>query len=701
MTACQCRRLDDRYPERVAVTNRFRKGAPRNFAISTAGHRLAFSRSDGADVAQLDLWLLDDLAGQPSERLLVRAADLLKDDEELSAAERARRERLRESGAGITGFGADELLTTVAFALSGQLWVVDIATGVASRVAEYEEVVDPRLNRRGDAVAFTAASDFVVFSLATETEVFRLRAEIAEVNYGLADFVASEELSRYRGHWWSPDGEQLLVQRTDESQVPVRWIADPTFPAEPARAHRYPAAGSANPKVGLHLVNLVEASATELAWDRDAFEYLASVAWSSDRPLVTVLSRDQRRSKSFTLHGQDLVEVLAESDPAWLDCGQGLPAYIGEDLLRIEVAGDRRRLWLGEREVDLGNWHLEQVVAADEQRLLVTAYRQPWQLQLLELTSGGIRELSDPDGYATATSGGEYAVVVQNRLDQPQPHYRVLRGSEVIHEIVTLAERPSVTVKPLVLSVTAAGLPAAVLFPSDHELGSHKLPTIVAIYGGPHHSEVIASNPAFADDQWLADQGYCVVVIDNRGTPGKGPAWERLVQGDLTTGVLADQVAGLQALALQFPDIDLDRVGIHGWSFGGYLSALAVLDRPDVYHAAWAGAPVTDWALYDTAYTERYLGLPDAEPEAYANGSLIRRAPALQRPLTLIHGMADDNVLAAHSLQLSGALLAAGRSHRFLPLAGVSHMTPQVQVTRNLMLLMRDFFDETLRAGLD
>jgi dipeptidyl-peptidase-4 len=150
-------------------------------------------------------------------------------------------------------------------------------------------------------------------------------------------------------------------------------------------------------------------------------------------------------------------------------------------------------------------------------------------------------------------------------------------------------------------------------------------------------------------------------------------------------------VDALQALSALYPDLDLDRVGITGWSFGGYLAALAVLDRPDVFHAAVAGAPVTDWSLYDTAYTERYLGTPDGNPDAYARTSLLTRAGDLERPLMIIHGLADDNVLAAHSLQLSSSLLAAGRPHTLLPLSGVTHMTPQEVVAENLLRLEVDF----------
>jgi dipeptidyl-peptidase-4 len=168
------------------------------------------------------------------------------------------------------------------------------------------------------------------------------------------------------------------------------------------------------------------------------------------------------------------------------------------------------------------------------------------------------------------------------------------------------------------------------------------------------------------------------------------------VLGDLATAPLEDQVDGLHAVAADHPDLDLTRVVIRGWSFGGYLAALAVLRRPDVFHVAVAGAPVTEWRLYDTHYTERFLGHPDDAPDAYKRSSLLPHAASLERPLLLIHGLADDNVVAAHTLQLSSALLAAGRAHTVLPLSGVTHMTPQEVVAENLLLLQVAFLQEAL-----
>jgi dipeptidyl-peptidase-4 len=226
-------------------------------------------------------------------------------------------------------------------------------------------------------------------------------------------------------------------------------------------------------------------------------------------------------------------------------------------------------------------------------------------------------------------------------------------------------------------------LAAAVLLPRDHD-GS-RLPVLLDPYGGPHAQRVVASRAAYLTSQWFADQGFAVVVIDGAGTPGRGSAWERAVHRDLATRVLDDQVRGLQALADEFDVFDLDRVAIRGWSFGGYLAALAVLQRPDVFHAAIAGAPVTEWRWYDTHYTERYLGDPGVDSAPYDASSLLPLASKLERPLLLIHGLADDNVVAAHTLKLSSALLAAGRPHEVLPLSGVSHMTPQEVVAENLL----------------
>jgi dipeptidyl-peptidase-4 len=227
--------------------------------------------------------------------------------------------------------------------------------------------------------------------------------------------------------------------------------------------------------------------------------------------------------------------------------------------------------------------------------------------------------------------------------------------------------------------VTDRRLPTGVLYPRNHVAG-RRLPVLVDIYGGPGHQEVLAVRSRWLERQWWADAGFAVVVIDNRGTPGVTPSFEKVIHRRMADVVLGDQVDALHALADKHPDLDLSRVAIRGWSFGGYLSALAVLRRPDVYHAAVVGAAVTDWALYDTAYTERYLGLPGDGSDVYAHHSLVEIAgeppvrPEDARPMLLIHGLVDDNVVAAHTLRLSAAMLRSGRPHSMIPLTGATHM---------------------------
>jgi dipeptidyl-peptidase-4 len=275
-----------------------------------------------------------------------------------------------------------------------------------------------------------------------------------------------------------------------------------------------------------------------------------------------------------------------------------------------------------------------------------------------------------------------------------------VRGAEgrVLASLRSVAEQPPFL--PNLELTTAGDAPrfhAAVLRPRSFEKG-RRYPVIVSVYGGPHVQTVTAARERYLVQQWIADHGFVVVSLDGRGTPARGRAWERAIRGDLIELPLADQVAGLQALGRKHPEMDLSRVGIYGWSFGGYFSALAVMRRPDVFHAAVAGAPVADWRDYDTHYTERYMGLPDENARGYERSSALSWAKRLSRPLLIIHGTADDNVYFTHSLKLSDALFRAGRPHEFLPLSGFTHMVPDPLVTERLYARIVGFLREHLQV---
>jgi dipeptidyl-peptidase-4 len=239
---------------------------------------------------------------------------------------------------------------------------------------------------------------------------------------------------------------------------------------------------------------------------------------------------------------------------------------------------------------------------------------------------------------------------------------------------------------------------AAVIRPRGKEFAGKKLPVIVSVYGGPHSQTVTADASRYFVQQWMADHGYIVVSLDGRGTPGRGREWERAIKGNLIEAPLDDQVQGLQALAKQVSEMDMSRVGISGWSFGGYFSAMAVMQRPDVFHAGIAGAPVIDWHDYDTHYTERYMGLPDANVAGYDAANVLTYAPKLDRPLLVVHGTADDNVYFLHSVKLVDRLFHEGRPYDFLPLRGSTHMVAGTELSLRLQKTMLDYFDRHLQA---
>jgi dipeptidyl-peptidase-4 len=300
---------------------------------------------------------------------------------------------------------------------------------------------------------------------------------------------------------------------------------------------------------------------------------------------------------------------------------------------------------------------------------------------------------------ASAAVGGSTFVVVQRSLASVSPVTNVT-GPTTSTVLRSVGEDPAIPLRIELLRLGARQLSAALVLPISWSPADGPLPVLLDPYGGPHAQRVLEAGDAHAVSQWFAEAGFAVLVVDGRGTPGRGPGWEREITGDLTI-TLDDQLAALEALGAARPElVDLGRVGIRGWSFGGYLAALAVLHRPDAVHAAVAGAPVTDWRLYDTHYTERYLGHPGDDEGAYRRSSIVDVPEGTARPLLLIHGLADDNVVAAHTLRLSTALLAAGRAHQVLPLSGVTHMTPQAVVAEQLLRLQRDFLRSALARSL-
>ncbi|MFI9160087.1 S9 family peptidase [Kitasatospora aureofaciens] len=708
----------DTFPRQYARTLRYTVGAPRSFSVAPDGSRVVFLRSrSGSDRANL-LWTLDTATGE--ERIAADPAVLLGGGEEdLSPAERARRERSREGSAGIVGYALDAEGRQAAFALSGRLFIADLLTGDARELPAQGPLLDPRISPDGAHVAYANTAGELRLTR-TDGTGDRTLAEPdgPNVTWGQAEFIAQEEIDRDRGFWWSPDGERLLVERADDSPVRRWWIADPANPdREPAEV-AYPAAGTPNAEVGLWLIDL-QGGRTEVSWDHEAFPYLARVHWSKGGvPLLLVQSRDQRAQRVLGLDvATGGTEVLFEErDEAWLEAFPGVPAWTPDGkLVRISDEGGVRALVVGDQAVTGADLHVRSVVAVTEREVFFSASGgagetdpEPGWIAVGRISHDGKQlswESANGRPFTSVTSAvhaGGITVRATAEPDLPGTLVQVARDlpeGVVVDDVATVAsyaETPVITARPVFRFAGERRIPSAVFLPTGYDRERDGLlPVLMDPYGGPHGQRVVQAHNPHLNSQWFADQGFAVVVADGRGTPGRGPAWEKSIAFDFAGATLDDQVEALRALAEEFP-LDLGRVAIRGWSYGGYLSALAVLRRPDVFHAAVAGAPVAEWALYDTHYTERYLGHPAERPEVYEANSLTGYAAGLERPLMIIHGLADDNVVAAHTLRLSSALLAAGRPHTVLPLSGVTHMTPQEEVAENLLLLQVDFVKRSL-----
>jgi dipeptidyl-peptidase 4 len=746
--------MADTFPRQQARTQRFTLGIPRSFRISPDGGRIAFLRSKSGTDPVSCLWLYDVKAGQ--EYLIADPAQISPGEEQLDPAEKARRERARERAGGIVGFATDEQLQIAAFVLSGQVYVADLtpgspgtpdqqiapgtgAAGAAIRtVAAPAPAADPRPDPAGRRLAYLHGEALRVADLATgEDHAIAEPGGTPDISFGIAEFIAAEEMGRMRGYWWAPDGSALLVARVDESPVQRWYIADPANPDRPAAQVSYPAAGTPNADVSLVLAAVAGGPAgpgrlTDVVWDRDRFPYLVTAVWDGiapEAPLIVVQSRDQREMRLLAVDPATGATSLirADTDPHWLEIVPGVPARTGDGRIvwTTDSGGARRLLVATADELAAGtaepvtpdSLQVREILSVDGDTVLFSASAaEPTEIGLwiygpdglagaeaartAALTVGADDTADSATGSPHVQSGrlaGGTLVTATRTLESPRLTVRVIRDGQEAGQIAEHAERPLLPdPHPVFFSAGEHAVRTALLLPSWHRPGSGQLPVLLDPYGGPHAQMVLATASSYLTSQWLAEQGFAVVIADGRGTPGRGPRWERAIAEEIAGPVLADQVDALHEAAARCPDLDTSRVAIRGWSFGGYLAALAVLRRPDVFHAAIAGAPVTDWRLYDTHYTERYLGLPDENPRGYERTSLIADAPRLSRPLLLIHGLADDNVVVANTLRLSGALLAAGKPHSVLPLSGVTHMAAQEEVAENLLLLQVDFLRRAL-----
>ena len=587
--------------------------------------------------------------------------------------------------------------------------------------------IAPRLSPDGSHVAVVRDNDLHVVDLASGQDRQLTTGGTDTLTHGLPEFAASEELDRADGSWWSPDGSTLLYEEADTSGVETHVIADPAHPSVMPVSFRYPRAGTANARVRLGLVSRDGGATRWVDWDSTAFPYLVRVVWPEHGRLSLVVmnrAETEERVLAVDVATGHADSILTETDPAWVNATAELDRD-PEPLPRWLPDGSGF-LWAAERD---GTWQLELHHADGSLDHPVTGPKQPFlALEDVDARDGSVLFEADPDRigsalYRVSLKGGAVtpvavepgwhsfkfadrasdaagASIFTDALDGADGNLATRVRSADGHVLATLpsqAETPSVVPHVEFTRAGARDLDALVIRPQDYVAGRH-YPVVLQVYAGPGVKTVYRAPRQFLEDQCMANHGFIVVSVDGRGTPGRGHDWERAIEHDLIDVPLADQIDGLQALGRRHPEIDLSRAGVNGWSFGGYFTAMATIRRPDVFKAGVAGAPVVDFADYDTAYTERYLGTPQDDAAGYRTSNVLTYAASLSRPLLIMHGLTDDNVYFQNTVKLTQALTTAGKPYQLLLLPG-THQLPDPVIRARVGEARMAFLQAQLQRG--
>ncbi|MEY2627003.1 MAG: hypothetical protein RJB08_762, partial [Actinomycetota bacterium] len=532
----------DTFPRQHARTQRLTLGEPRNVTVSPDGNRIIFARSaTGSDPVNL-LWSYD--VATHTETCLFDPRASANANGDLTPEELRRRERAREGAGGVVAYACDSAVTIAATVLGGQLFVVDLIKGGATTVPVEPGVFDARLSPDGSRVAYTRRGRLFVSDL-TGDERQLAGDDDPNVTWGLAEFIAAEEMGRLRGYWWSPDGRHIAATRVDNAPVDVWYIADPANPAQPATEHRYPAAGSTNANVELFIVDTENASRTKV--DLPPHEYLNSVSWTTAGLIAQVQNRDQRAVVIVRIDPAtgSCTSIGADSDSAWVELVPGTPALTTSGQLVTCIDRTVRRLAINGKPVTPDNLQVRSVAAvADDVVFVANDISTPWYQSVHRWRNGALETIADGEKVHVVLAAGPTVVLRETSFAGPRASFRVIAGVNEVAALESHAEE--MLVRPNVRIVEVAGCAVAIVSPNDG--GHDKLPVLFDPYGGPHAQRVVGSQFAFASSQWFADQGFIVVVADGRGTPGRGSAYERAVFGDLAQPVIDDQVAVLDAL---------------------------------------------------------------------------------------------------------------------------------------------------------
>ncbi len=703
--------------------------------ISADATRVTYLQGKPDDKDRLDLWEYNLL--ERRARLLVDSKVLAPADEKLSAEELDRRERQRTAAlSGILEYSFAPTGRALLFPLDGRLYYYDLAKPAQNALVQIAPgkgfATDAAISPPGRYVSYVRDQNLFAYDLAANLEKALTHDGAGPIKNGVAEFVAQEEMDRHTGYWWAPDERHIAFARIDESPVKVWQRFEIAADNVSTFDQRYPAAGEPNVLIRLGVSDLASGAVTWIDLGSDQDMYLARVNWLPDGKTLAIQreSRDQRRLDLLFANietGASRV-VLTETSSSWIELNDEL-SFLKKSPQFIWASSrdGYRHLYLYDydgrlvRQLTAGEWNVDDfraraIKGIDEahRTIFFTATEKSPVERHLYRTSldtpdpRSVSRISRDDGLHGITMSRDarfYVDDFNSRTQPPQVSLRAANGDLVTYLIENRLDKQHPDAPYLAdNSMPEFGTLAA----ADGQLLQYRLfkparfdatrhyPAIVEVYGGPSVQRVLDSWTGSSFTQILTRAGYVVFQLDNRGSGFRGTAFQAPVHGRLGEIEVTDQVQGARWLGAQ-PYVDPSRIGVWGWSYGGYLTLMLMFKAPEVFRAGVAGAPVTDWLLYDTHYTERYLGLPSDNATGYQASSVLPYAKDLRGDLLVMHGMADDNVLFLHSTKLFRRLQDLGKPFEVMVYPGAKHGLTRQQVGRHAYTTILRFFDRNLK----
>jgi dipeptidyl-peptidase-4 len=688
-------------PERVFASPDLSGPQARGVALAPDGSAVTYLKAKADDVDVTDLWIADVKGGAP--HMLIDGRALSPGDHELSEAEKSRRERLGLKTHGVVEYHWDEQGKYILAPVQGDLWLHERTSGKTRRLTQTPgDEVDGKISPKGGFVSYVRDDNLYLIPVAGGAER-ALTTDGSELeSWGTAEFIAQEELQRFTGYWWSPDETRIALTHVDQSGVDVIDRVDIGAAGGTVVHQRYPRVGRPNAVVDLYVADVATGRRVKVDLGSNPDIYLARADWSKDGKTLYVqrLTRDQKRLDLLAVDPATGAAnlVLTETSPHWVPLSDDLkPLKDGGFLWSSERSGNKHLyLYASDgtlaRQLTQGDWPVADLEGVDEARhmaIFSASKDTPIERRLYEISwakPGEPKALTPAGGWWTAEvakTGGAFAGTYSDPRTPPRTGLYRADGALVRW----IEENPLGPSHPFYPYLDHLRAPEFGTIKASDGQALHwslrtpygfdpkkRYPVIVQVYGGPAGALVERKwqSPA---DQLLLDAGYILFSLDNRGTPNRSVAFKTAIDRRTGGPDVEDQLAGAAYLK-SLPYVDPARLGVTGYSNGGYMTLMLLTVPNSPFAAGVAGAPVTDWTLYDTAYTERYMGTPADNPEGYRLGQVTSRLDAM-RPgsLLLVHGMADDNVIFENSTRVLAGLQAKGIAFEMMTYPGLRHRT--------------------------